>query len=129
MSIKDLSAAINQNIEYKNFAEEVTIVTETNTGSNYSLYTVTNKNGVTFQNVPGPAAIKNLAHLGFINGDRGRPVIFGAGTKVNNTKSTVSDPGWPVADVLATTYWDIQLHVISAFGNDTETKTAYIGIL
>ncbi len=98
-TIKDLIAVMGENIDYKNFAEEVTIITETNSGANYSIYTVTNKNGVTFQNVPGTQKIKNVAHLGFINGDRGRPVIFGASSKVLNTTSTVSDPGWPVVNI------------------------------
>lgn len=129
MSIKNLIAAMNVKTNYENFAEEVTILSEAKSGNNYSLYTVKNKNNVTFQNVPGAGGITDNGVLGFINGDRGRPTLLGSGTKVNNTPSNVSGAGWPIADILPSYEWDIQLYVVSAFGNDTETKTAYIKTL
>ncbi|MDR4498268.1 MAG: hypothetical protein MRK02_10165 [Candidatus Scalindua sp.] len=51
--IDSLGTAMN----YKNLSDEVEIILENNIDENLSLYTVTNKNGVTFQNVPGMAWI------------------------------------------------------------------------
>ena len=119
---------MNTKAGYDNFAEEVTILSEAKSGDNYSLYTVKNKNNVTFQNVPGAGGITGNGVLGFINGDRGRPTLLGSGTKVDNTPSDVSGAGWPVADLTeAPAYtWDIQLYVSGDYGNDTETKSSYI---
>ena len=44
------------------------------------------KNGVTFQNVPGMAWI-GVGVLGYLNGDRGRPVILG-GQAISPLKSS-----------------------------------------
>ncbi len=123
---KDFLNVINQKIDYKNFSEEVTIVSESKTGSNYSLYTITNKNGTTFQKVPGLGDITDKGFMGYINGDHGRPAIIGGLAKTTNSLSSASDPGWPVVDVLATFTWDVQLVATSAYGSDTETKTVYV---
>lgn len=129
MTIKDLISAMNGKSNYDNFAEEVTVLSESKSGDNYSLYTIKNKNGVTFQNVPGAGGITDNGVLGFINGDRGRPTLLGSGTKVNNTPSNASGAGWPTADILPSYEWDIQLYIVGLYGNDTETKPAYIKAL
>jgi hypothetical protein len=83
---------IEKGRNYVNFSEDVTIVRETKAGSGYSMYTVTNKNGVTFQVVPGEAGIKDKATMGYVNGDRGRPLVFGPAVKATNTSSAATDP-------------------------------------
>ena len=98
-NIKDLQTMLAGNIDYKNFSEEVTILSETKANAGYSLYTIKNKNGVTFQNVPGNSNIGNTGILGFINGDRGRPTLLGAGTKVNNTESSVASVWTDLIDI------------------------------
>ena len=97
--INDLISSLGGALDYRNFAEEVVIHAENKSGNNFSLYTVTNKNGVTFQNVPGGSGIQNRGFLGFINGDRARPAIISTTVKTSNTESTGSDPGWPVVDI------------------------------
>lgn len=128
-TIKDLIKSMNTKAGYDNFAEEVTILSEAKSGDNYSLYTVKNKNNVTFQNVPGAGGITDNGVLGFIGGDRGRPTLLGSGTKVDNTASNVSGAGWPPVDISEPYQWDIQLYIVGDYGNDTETKSAYIKAL
>ncbi len=48
---------LDERTRYNNFSEDVDIIKETNIDENLSLYIVKNKNGVTFQNVPGMAWI------------------------------------------------------------------------
>ncbi len=91
--------SLGTTLNYKNFAEEVVINSENKSGNNFSLYNVTNKNGVIFQNVPGGSGIKNRGFFGFINGDRGRPAVISATVKTNNTTSSGTPPSWPVVDI------------------------------
>ncbi len=53
--LNGLIYSFDTTIDYKNFSKEVVINNENKSGNNFSLYNVTNKNGVTFQNVPGIA--------------------------------------------------------------------------
>ena len=55
--IQEYRKRIEEKFNYQNFSEEIDIVHENNIDENLSLYTITNKNGVTFQNVPGMAWI------------------------------------------------------------------------
>ncbi|GJQ59796.1 MAG: hypothetical protein D8M57_13280 [Candidatus Scalindua sp. AMX11] len=95
----NLISSLGTTIDYSNFAEEVIINSENKSGNNFSLYNVTNKNGVTFQNVPGGSGIQNRGFLGFIGGDRGRPAVISATVKTNNTTSSASAPSWPTVDI------------------------------
>jgi len=97
--MKNFISSFGTTLDYKNFAEEVVIDSENKSGNNFSLYTVTNKNGVTFQNVPGGSGIQNRGFLGFINGDRGRPAVISATVKTNNTASGAGAVSWPVVDI------------------------------
>lgn len=98
-NMKGFINSLGTAMSYKNFAEEVVINSENKSGNNFSLYNVTNKNGVVFQNVPGGSGIQNRGFLGFINGDRGRPAVISTTVKTSNTASGGSDPGWPVVDI------------------------------
>ena len=91
--------SIDTKTDYTNFAEEVVINSESKSGGNYSLYNITNKNNVTFQNVPGGSGIIDRGFMGFIGGDRARPAIISATVKANNTTSSASLPSWPVVDI------------------------------
>ncbi len=97
--INDLNQVMNEQIEFNSFAEEVTVISETKSGQNYSLYTVTNKNGSTLQNVPGGSGIQDKGILGFINGDKTRPSLIGITAPATNTTSAASAPSWTVADI------------------------------
>jgi hypothetical protein len=97
--LADLNNTMNQSIEADNFAEEVTVIAENKSGQNFSLYTVKNKNNITFQKVPGGAGIERKGVLGFINGDKTRPALIGVTAPTTNAISIVSNPGWPVADI------------------------------
>jgi len=81
----ELKQYLAENTSYNNFAEEVAVSGETKAGNGLSLYTVVNKNGVTFQTVPGNPGITDRGTMGYINGDRGRPVVFGPAAKVEPT--------------------------------------------
>ncbi len=74
--IKEYKARIDERIWYRNLSEDVDIIKETNIDENLSLYIVKNKNNVTFQNVPGMAWI-GVGKLGYIRGDKSRPVMLG----------------------------------------------------
>lgn len=97
--MKNFIDSLDSTMSYQNFAEEVVVNSENKSGNNFSLYNITNKNGVTFQNVPGGSGIKDRGFMGFINGDRGRPAIISATVKTNNTKSNASAPSWPTVDI------------------------------
>ncbi len=97
--MKELISSLDTTMDFRNFAEEVIINSENKSGNNFSLYNVTNKNGVTFQNVPGGSGIKERGFMGFINGDRGRPAIISTTVKTNNTTSSASAPSWPTVDI------------------------------
>lgn len=128
---------ILEKLDYKNFSEEVEIILENNIDENLSLYTVTNKNGVTFQNVPGMAWI-GFGVLGYVNGDRARPVLLGTSdidVKIKSGKYSVGDirPGTnrtaSTVTVLIDYEWDIQLYITRGVENATETKLSYIKVI
>ncbi|MCP4987726.1 MAG: hypothetical protein GY928_17215 [Colwellia sp.] len=97
--IENLISLLGTTIDYKNFAKEVIINSENKSDNNFSLYNVTNKNGMTFQNVPGGFGIQYRGFHGFINGDSDRPAIISPTVKTNNTSSNASEPSWPVVDI------------------------------
>ena len=91
--MKTLFDYTNEQIKYKNFSEEVRLIKETKAGASYSKYTCTNKNGVTFHEVPGLVGLVGAAVMGYVNGDRARPVIIGPATKPTVIKSSFGI-GW-----------------------------------
>jgi len=88
--MSDLKRIIDENNRYKNFAEEVEIIRETKAGEAYSLYSVRNKNDVTFQAVSGRPDLQGKGFLGFVNGDRARPTVFGFGVKTEIIQTTIT---------------------------------------
>ncbi len=85
-------------IENNSIPEEVEIITETQTG-NFSLYTVKNKNGITFHNVPGARGFSDRGFLSYIQRDTTRPVMISGSAKVTTSISTATSVSWPVADI------------------------------
>ena len=135
--IQEYRKRIEEKFNYQNFSEEIDIVHENNIDENLSLYTITNKNGVTFQNVPGMAWI-GFGVLGYVNGDRGRPVVLGTSdidVKIKSGKYDVSDlrPGTnrvtSNVTVIVDYEWDIQLYVTRGTENATATKLSYIKVI
>lgn len=130
---------IDDRLRYRNFSEDVAIIKETSCGENVSLYTVKNKNNVTFQCVPGMSYI-GRGRLGFVKGDRSRPVMIGmadfktredirAGITV---VTNVSPPGNQISsnvEILIEYGWDIQLFAERGAESDTETKSSYIKVI
>lgn len=86
--MKAIKDYVNLGIAYKNFSEEVIILSGSKVGKNYAKYSVKNKNGVTFYNVPGDVDLKDRAVMGFVNGDRSRPVLIGRGAKATINRSS-----------------------------------------
>lgn len=128
---------VSEKLDYKNFSEEVEIVKENNIDENLSLYTVTNKNGVTFQNVPGMAWI-GFGVLGYVGGDRSRPVLLGT----SDVDVMMKSGKWSASDIRPDTNravsnvtviidyeWDIQLYITRGTENATETKLSYIKVV
>lgn len=129
MTIKNLTKTIGTSIAYNNFSEEVEILSETKLHTGYSIYKVKNKNLVIFHSVPGQTGISGTGIMGFVNADRGRPTLLGAGTKMQNTSSDATPPWTDVADISASVYWDIQLQITDSCGNTEDaTKTGYIRV-
>lgn len=110
----EINNVINEKNRFRNFAEEVEIVRETKAGDAYSLYSVKNKNNVTFQAVSGRPDLNGKGFLGYINGDRARPTVFGFGVKTEIVATTITLEEFedvtvtfiPKAVVLAK--WDIE---------------------
>lgn len=128
MSSKDLVNSLNAKADFENFSEEVEILSVTKTG-NMALYSAKNKNGITFQNVPGLAGLKSRGYLGYVNGDRSRPIMISGLSSSSVTVSDIGDSGLdgiPNADITPTAGWDIQLTAVSILGNSTITRTFYI---
>ncbi|WKZ15425.1 MAG: hypothetical protein QY317_16135 [Candidatus Jettenia caeni] len=75
--MRELKKIISNSIDYSNFSEEVEILSAMRVGSNYYIYTARNKNGVTFRHVPGIAGLSGRGIMGYVNGDRARPVMIG----------------------------------------------------
>ncbi len=129
-SAKDFIDSLNTKSEYENFSEEVEILAVTSTG-NMALYTVKNKNGVTFQNVPGLVGLESRGYLGFVRGDRARPIMISGLASSEVTTTDIGSTGLvniPGIDISPTMSWDIQLTAISAVGNSTAAITTMITI-
>ncbi len=93
--------------------------------------------GVTFQNVPGMAWI-GLGKLGYIRGDKSRPVMLGTSDfdiKIKSKKFSAGDlePGTnrvtSNVTVIIDFEWDIQLFAERGAESDTETKSSYIKVI
>lgn len=134
---KDFIDSINVKSDYDNFSEEVQIDRETSAGS-MTLYTVTNKNGVTFQQVPGQPGLANRGFMGFVNGDRARPIMLSGSVKIQETSSidntgttNISNPGGVPGggdvDITPSVAWDVELTAdAGALGDDVKTETYFI---
>ncbi len=138
MSISiDFINSINEKNRYENFSEEVKIIASATAG-NMSIYTVTNKNGVTFQKVPGQPGLADRGFMGFVSGDRARPIMLSGSVKTTESESTNNEVTqgtgggnnlgdiFPV-DLTPSVAYDIELTAdAGALGDDTETKTGFI---
>jgi len=107
-----------------------------------SLYKVLNKNSVTFQKVPGQPGLVNRGFMGFVNGDRARPIMLSGSVKITETASTDNTTTDLIneltggsgstdgqVDITSSVAWDIELTVdTGAAGSDTETKTGFITV-
>lgn len=136
---KDFIDSINIKSDYDNFSEEVQIDKETSAG-NMTLYTVTNKNGVTFQKVPGQPGLKNRGFMGFVNSDRSRPIMLSGSVKIQESESIdnsgtdeINDGGGGdgsgsgTVDMTPSVAWDVELTASAGtLGDDTETKEYFI---
>lgn len=139
MSIsKDLIDSVNTKTRYDNFSEEVKILSSARAG-NMTIYTIINKNGVTFQKVPGQSGLSDRGYLGFVNGDRARPIMLTGSVKTTQSESvnnTVTQGGaggfdglFPV-DLTPSVSYDIELTAdAGALGDDVETKTGFITVV
>jgi hypothetical protein len=88
MSIsKDLIDSVNTKTRFDNFSEEVEIISSARAG-NMTIYTIKNKNNVTFQKVPGQSGLSDRGYMGFVNGDRARPIMLTGSVKTTTTEST-----------------------------------------
>ncbi len=131
---RDLINSINTKNDFINFAEEVEIISSAKTGSN-TLYTVKNKNDTIFQSVPGANGLVDRGILGFVNGDRARPIMISGMANASKTRTTTSalgidlgtDLGMTNANGLLTNLtnpvkWDIELEVSNGL-TDSMIKT------
>lgn len=134
---KDFVDSINEKNRYENFSEEVKILSSAQAG-NMTIYTVLNKNEVTFQKVPGQSGLSDRGYMGFVNGDRARPIMLTGSVKTTTTESTNNDNTqnnpinfgntFPV-DTTPSVAYDIKLTASAgALGDDTETKSGFITI-
>jgi hypothetical protein len=137
MSIsKDLIDSINTKTRYDNFSEEVKIISSARAG-NMTIYTILNKNGVTFQKVPGMSGLSDRGYMGFVNGDRARPIMLTGSVKTTTTESTNNDVtqggdgggfgGLFPVDPRPSVSYDIELTAdAGALGDSVETKTGFV---
>lgn len=134
---KDFVDSVNEKNRYENFSEEVKIISSAQAG-NMTIYTVLNKNGVTFQKVPGMSGLSDRGYMGFVNGDRARPIMLTGSVKTTTTESTNNEVTqgtgggsnfgdlFPV-DLTPSVSYDIELTAdAGALGDDTETKENFI---
>jgi hypothetical protein len=100
-----------------------------------TIYTILNKNGVTFQKVPGQSGLSDRGFMGFVNGDRARPIMLTGSVKTTITDSvnnTVTQGGGGFGDLFPvdptpSVLYDIELIASAgAFDPDTETKNEFI---
>jgi len=134
---KDFIDSLNTKADYDNFSEEVEIISSAQAG-NMTIYTVTNKNGVTFQKVPGQAGLSDRGFMGFVNGDRARPIMLTGAAKTTETETTNNDVtqgasgGTSFADAFGVSLepsvaYDIQLTAtVAGVGSDVATGTIII---
>ena len=135
--IRNYKKRLQERFDYNNFSEDVDILSENNIDENLSLYVVKNKNGVTFQNVPGMAWI-GLGKIGFVNGDRHRPILLGTSDidiEIKSGRVSITDLA-PQTNRVETEItlimdyeWDIQLQVTRGSEVATETKLSYIKVI
>ncbi len=128
---KEFIDSINDKSRYENFSEEVQIINETTAGK-MTLYTVTNKNGVTFQKVPGQPGLEDRGFMGFVQGDRARPIMLSGSVRTTVTETddnTVTGGFDPLVDINPSIMWDIQLTAdAGALGDDTATGSYFITV-
>ncbi len=137
---KDFVDSVNEKNRYENFSEEVKIISSAQAG-NMTIYTILNKNGVTFQKVPGISGLSDRGYMGFVNGDRARPIMLTGSVKTTTTESTNNEVTQGVGggtdnfadtlpvDTTSSVAWDIELTVdAGALGADTETKEGFITV-
>jgi hypothetical protein len=130
---KDFVDSLNVKSDFDNFSEEVQILKETSAGS-MTLYTVKNKNGVTFQKVPGQPNLENRGFMGFVNGDRARPIMLSGSVRITETQSTdntgttaINDAGGGGVDMTPSVAWDVELTASAgSFPESVETKEYFI---
>lgn len=136
---KDFINSLNVKSDYANFSEEVQILKETSAGT-MTLYTVKNKNGVTFQKVPGQPNLKNRGFMGFVNGDRARPIMLSGSVEIQESQSTDntgttlineggggSGSGDGTVDMTPSVAWDIELTASAGtFDPSVKTETYFI---
>ncbi len=136
---KDFIDTLNTKADFDNFSEEVQIIAATAAGK-MALYTVTNKNGVTFQKVPGQPGLENRGFMGFVNGDRARPIMLSGSVKIQETSTTDntgtdlinqggggSGSGDGTVDMTPSVGWDVELTASGgALGDDTKTEEYFI---
>lgn len=132
---KDLVDSINVKNRYENFSEEVKILSSARAG-NMTIYTIKNKNGVTFQKVPGQSGLSDRGFMGFVNGDRSRPIMLTGSVKTTTTETTNNQvtqgtgggnnfaDTFPV-DLTPSVAYDIELTVESA-GVGTDVATGIV---
>ncbi len=133
---KEFIDSLNVKSDFNNFSEEVQILRETSAGS-MTLYTVKNKNGVTFQQVPGQPGLANRGFMGFVNGDRARPIMLSGSVKIQETES-VDNTGTTAinnagggggVDMTPTVAYDIELTASAGtFPESVATKTFFIRV-
>jgi hypothetical protein len=129
---KEFIDSLNVKSDYDNFSEEVDILKETTAGK-MTLYTVKNKNGVTFQRVPGQPGLEDRGFMGFVNSDRSRPIMLSGSVRVSETESTdntgtnaINNANGEV-DMEPSVAYDIELTASAgALGSDTDTKSYFI---
>jgi hypothetical protein len=136
---KDFIDSVNEKNRYENFSEEVKILSSARAG-NMTIYTILNKNGVTFQKVPGQSGLSDRGFMGFVNGDRARPIMLTGSVKTTTTESTnnVNTQGaggsqgnfgdiFPV-DLSPSVAYEIELTVESA-GVGTDVATGVVVVV
>ncbi len=137
---KDFIDVVNAKSNYDNFSEEVEILKETSAGK-MTLYTVRNKNGVTFQKVPGQPGLADRGFMGFVQSDRARPIMLSGSVRTSETSLTDNSGttriidknddggGGGNVDITPSVMWDVELTASAgALGSDTKTEEYYITV-
>jgi len=132
---KDFIDTVNEKNRYENFSEEVEILSSANAGA-MTIYTIKNKNNVTFQKVPGQPGLADRGYMGFVNGDRARPIMLTGSVKTTTTETTNNNVTQNNPINFANTFpvnigpsiaYDIELTAdAGASGSDVETKTGFV---